>query len=227
MASGKSSRHRLRPQIRHALLSLVAVAQCAAAQPPAASDVAAAGLATLEAFLADVHSLTAEFEQQLWNADHELLQTDRGALALERPNRFRWIYREPSELTVVADGKTVWVYDVELKQVTVAPFDDSVGSSPAILLSGDRNVREGFDVVDAYRVDGLDWIKLEPKAGGADFTSLLIGFDGTTPRRLELVDGLNEVTRISFEGLDVNPDLDDALFTFDVPPGVDVIGAED
>jgi len=225
MASGKFSRRRLRPQIKHALLLLAAAAQCAAAQP-STTDARAAGLATLEAFLADVRSLTAEFEQQLWNADKELLQTDKGTLALERPNRFRWIYREPSELTVVADGKTVWVYDVELQQVTVAPFDDSVGSSPAILLSGDRNVREGFDVVDAYKGDGLDWIKLKPKAAGSDFTSLLIGFEGTTPRRLELVDGLNEVTRITFEGLNVNPDLDDALFKFDVPEGVDVIGAE-
>jgi len=127
---------------------------------------------------------------------------------------------------VVADGKQLLIYDVELAQVTVAPFDDSVSASPALLLSGDRNVREGFDVVEAYTVEGLDWVKLTPKTGGTDFSSILIGFDGTTPRRLELVDGLNQVTRIEFNNLAVNPELGDDVFTLDVPAGVDVIGGE-
>ena len=55
------------------------------------------------------------------------------------------------------------MYDVELAQVTVAPLDESVGSSPAMLLSGDRRVRDGFDVVQHYSLDGLDWVKLAPK----------------------------------------------------------------
>jgi outer membrane lipoprotein carrier protein len=226
MDSGKSWRRRLRLPINLVLWSLAAAAQGAAAQPPAAHEAAEPGLATLEAFLADVHSLTAEFQQEIWTADHRLLQTDTGTLALARPNRFRWTYREPMQLVVVADGAHLKIYDVDLAQITVAPFDDSVGTSPAMLLSGDRNVREGFEVVDGYELDGLDWIKLRPKAGAADFTSLLIGFEGTTPRRLELVDGLNQVTRIVLDQLVVNPTLDDAMFELEVPEGVDVIGSE-
>jgi outer membrane lipoprotein-sorting protein len=55
---------------------------------------------------------------------------------------------------------------------------------------------------------------------------VLIGFDGTTPRRLELVDGLNHVTRIELDNLAVNPELGDDVFEFEVPAGVDVIGDE-
>jgi outer membrane lipoprotein carrier protein len=195
-----------------------------AAQPESSGNVAA-GLATLEAFLGDVHSLTADFRQELWTADQRLLQTETGTLSLQRPNRFRWTYMNPTELTVVADGSKLWIYDVELEQVTVAPLDSTVGSSPAMLLSGDRNVREGFDVVQTYTLDGLDWIKLAPKAPGSDFTSVLIGFIGTAPQRLELVDGLNQVTRIEFANLAINPDLADGTFRFEPPVGVDVIGA--
>jgi outer membrane lipoprotein carrier protein len=173
-----------------------------------------------------VQSLTAEFRQEIWSDDQRLVQTDTGTLALARPNRFRWIYKEPTELTVVADGTQLWIYDVELSQVTVAPFDASMGVSPAMLLSGDRAVREGFDVVDSYPLEGLDWVKLTPKDGGGDFSSVLIGFDGTTPRRLELVDGLNHVTRIELSNLVVNPELSDDAFEFDVPAGVEVIGDE-
>jgi len=220
MDSGKSWRRRLRSPISSALLLYVVAAQCASAQPQ--SD-AQAGTATLEAFLDGVQSLTADFKQQIWSADQELLQTETGSLSLKRPNRFRWTYVEPTELIVVADGSQLWIYDVELEQVTVAPFD-SVGASPAMLLSGDRNVREQFEVVDTYPADGLAWVKLQPLAGGSDFTSILIGFSGTAPRRLELVDGLNGVTRIELDNLDVNPELADDVFKLEVPDGVNVLG---
>jgi outer membrane lipoprotein carrier protein len=206
------------------LLSSLAAVAGASAQEPAETVDDATGLAALEAFLADVRSLSAEFEQEIWTADHRLLQTETGTLALERPNRFRWTYREPTELTVVADGTKLWIYDVELEQVTVAPFDDTLATSPAMLLSGDRSVREGFTVAQSYELEGLDWIKLTPKAGGTDFTSVLIGFDGTAPKRLELVDGLNQVTRITLDNLVLNPELDDATFELEVPEGVDVSG---
>jgi chaperone LolA len=170
--------------------------------------------------------LTAEFKQELWTADHRLLQTETGTLALHRPNRFRWTYREPTELTVVADGERLWIYDVELAQVTVAPLDSTVGSSPAMLLSGDRAVRDGFEVVDTYPLDGLDWVKLAPKTAGTDFASVLIGFSDSVPKRLELVDGLNQVTRIELDDLAVNPEIGDGTFEFVPPDGVDVIGGE-
>jgi outer membrane lipoprotein carrier protein len=221
MDSGKFWRRPLRSLISLATLLYVVAAQCAAAQP--AGDAAARGLATLEAFLDGVQSLTADFKSQLWSADQELQQTETGTLSLKRPNRFRWTYSEPTELVVVADGSRVSIYDVELAQVTVAPFD-SVGASPAMLLSGDRDVREQFEVVEAHEDDGLSWVKLRPLAGGADFISVLIGFNGTVPQRLELVDGLNGTTRIELDNLDVNPDLSDEIFELHVPPGVDVLG---
>ena len=193
---------------------------------PADSNAAEQGIATLEAFLDGVRSLTADFKQELWTADQRLLQTESGSLSLKRPNRFRWTYVDPTELVVAADGTRLWIYDIELAQITVAPFDDTVGASPAMLLSGDRNVREEFEVVDSYPADGLNWVKLAPLAGGSDFGSVAIGFSGTEPRRLELVDGLNQVTRIELGNLTVNPELADQLFELEIPPGVDVIGGE-
>ncbi len=206
-------------------MPVVALAAYSAnAQLPTDDNADTRGFATLEAFLDDVRSLTADFEQEIWNADQQLVQSDKGSLSLKRPNRFRWNYMDPTELVVAADGQRFWIYDVELEQVTVAPFDDTLGASPAMLLSGDRNVREEFEVVDTRTVDGLEWVKLEPRASSSDFSSVRIGFSGNTPRRLELVDGLNNVTRISFDNLDVNPELADELFELDVPDGVKILG---
>jgi chaperone LolA len=216
MDSGKFWRPRLRSLINHAFLLSAAAITSASAQP--ADD----GIATLEAFLDGVQTLTADFKQEVWNAE-QLQQTDTGSLSMKRPNRFRWVSEEPTELTIVADGERLWVYDVELAQVTVTPFDDTIGASPAMLLSGGRNVREEFEVVQAYPADGLDWIKLEP-TGTSDFSSVSIGFSGTEPRRLELVDGLDQVTRIELDNLVVNPEIADDVFELEVPAGVDVNG---
>jgi outer membrane lipoprotein carrier protein len=225
MDSGKCWRRHLRKLTSQVLLLVAFAAQSAQAQP-ADDNTAARGFATLEAFLDGVRSLTADFEQEIFDADRQLLQTDKGSLSLKRPNRFRWNYVDPTELVVAADGKQLWIYDVELEQVTVAPFDDTLGASPAMLLSGDRNVREEFEVVDTYQDDGLDWVKLAPRGSNSDFSSVLIGFSGTAPRRLELVDGLNNVTRIALDKLDLNPELADELFELDVPDGVKVLGGD-
>ena len=223
MDSAKCSPLRLRVLIELVGVFALALAQCAGAQPNTANE---RGVATLNAFLSNVRSLTADFKQELYGADERLLETQAGKLSLQRPNRFRWSYAKPSELVVVADGKKLWMYDVELAQVTVSPLDDTVGSSPAMLLSGDRDVRDEFDVVETFTRDGLEWVKLAPKAGAADFRSVTIGFEGTAPRRLELVDGLNQVTRISLANVAVNPDLSDSVFEFIPPAGVDVIGGK-
>ena len=217
MDSGKFWRRRLRSLTSCFLLLSLAAVRGASAQ--SAPD----GIARLEAFLDGVHSLTATFKQELTTENERVQQTDTGSLSLKRPNRFRWTYEGPAELVIVADGARLWIYDKELAEVTVTPFDDSVGTSPAVLLSGDRNVREDFDVVQSYTRDALDWVKLEPK-GPSDFTWVSIGFAGTEPRRLELVDGLGQITRIELDNLVVNPDIADEVFKLEIPPGVDVNG---
>jgi outer membrane lipoprotein carrier protein len=224
MGSGKFWHRHLRSLTSCLLVSFIAAHGAAAQSAPD-------GIARLEAFLDGVHSLTADFKQELWSENGRLQQTDTGSLSLKRPNRFRWTYEaraeekrpDPTELVIVADGEKLWIYDIELKEVTVTPFDDTVGTSPAVLLSGDRNVREDFEVVQSYTLDALDWVKLEPRAA-SDFSSIAIGFNGTEPRRLELVDGLGQITRIELDNLVVNPDIADDVFKLVVPPGVDVNG---
>jgi outer membrane lipoprotein carrier protein len=208
-------------------LSVVLLAAVCAGTAAAQAPDGAASVAALDRFIAEVHSLKADFSQELWAADDRLLESASGTLVLQRPNRFVWSYEQPIEQRVIADGMQLWMYDVDLAQVTVAPVDITAPSSPAMLLSGDRSVRDAFTVEETYTADGLEWIRLQPKTGGTDFSSVLLGFDGSAPQRLELVDGLNQVTRIAFANVELNPALDPHTFEFEPPPGVDVIGSGD
>lgn len=222
MDSVKCSRRRLRVSIE----PLVAVLALSLTNVAAAQGADAGARGALDAFLSGVKSFTADFKQEIFSSEQELVETQTGTLSIARPNRFRWNQAPPTELVVVADGKKIWTYDVELAEVTVAPFDDSVRTSPAMLLSGDRDARDNFDVADTFSRDGLDWVKLVPKAGGQDFSSVSIGFEGKVPRQLVLVDSLNQITRIALANVVVNPELADGLFEFKVPAGAHVLSGK-
>lgn len=209
------------------------LAAAALAQPTAADSAgtrpasASPGTDALDDFLDNVQTLNAQFSQEIWTAEQELLESAVGTMALARPDRFYWHYETPVETIVVADGEALWMYDVELEQVSVTPLDEIAAANPALLLSGGEDLRERFEVERSYRMDDQDWVELVPKAAGGDFSSVLIAFRDGLPRQLELVDGLDQTTRIVFEDVEVNVAVDESLFEFEPPPGADVIGSLD
>jgi len=178
----------------------------------------------LDDFIEQVQTFSAQFEQQLWTADQELLETSAGTLSIARPNRFAWHYRAPYEQQVIVDGARYWTYDVDLEQASVGPLPEQLRNSPAMLLSGDRNVRESFDITETFTLDGKSWVRLEPRESGGDFSSVLIAFRDGLLLELELVDGLDQTTRIAFSDIEINARIDASVFEFDPPAGVDVIG---
>jgi outer membrane lipoprotein carrier protein len=223
MDSEKFSR-RPRPETNNRFAICGVLALSAAAQAQVEGDAPNAGVAALDAFLANIETLSAEFRQDVWTADDELIETSTGTMSLRRPNQFYWHFETAPEMIVVADGGTLWTYDVELAQVARSPLADITAATPAMLLSGDAAWRDHFDIARAYQLEGRDWIELVPKAPGGDYRSVLISFNGDLPEQLELVDGLEQVTRVAFSDIRVNPTLDEGTFTFVPPPNVDVSG---
>ena len=223
MDSEKFSR-RLRPETI-SLTILSALALCSVAQAQTDDAASNASVAALDGFLANVETLSAGFRQDVWTADNELIETSTGTMSLKRPSQFYWHFETAPEMIVVGDGATLWTYDVELAQVARTPLAEITAATPAMLLSGDTDWRDQFGIARTYRLEGLDWIELAPKSPGGDYQSVLIGFNGDLPEQLELVDGLEQVTRVVFSDISVNPVLDASAFTFVPPPGADVIGS--
>ncbi len=201
------------------LAGLLAVA--APSLPAAGPD--GGGMARLEAFLGSVRTLTAQFSQDVVDADGRLVESAQGDMALARPGRFRWDYREPYERVVVADGTRLWLYEADLEQVTVRALGAGLGETPAALLTGERSALERFERVSEWSGEDLAWVKLRPRAADADFESVTIGFAGRTPVRLELADRLGQQTRIVLTDVRLDAPVPDARFRFEPPPGVDVI----
>lgn len=181
------------------------------------------GRARLDRFLADLTSFTATFEQQLFDEYGELLETSVGDVVIAKPGKFRWEYRDPYEQIIVSDGVTLWVYDVDLEQVSVNPVANDNPESPASLLVGDIDVDRHYVVTESPAVDGVVWVSLSPRAEQAQYSTVEIGFDAQGLHGMRLKDNLRQVTAITFADMARNIDVAPERFAFTPPAGVDVL----
>jgi outer membrane lipoprotein carrier protein len=191
---------------------------CGLAVPAFASN----GPDRLHAFLDQVHSLRAEFQQSVFDEDARELDSASGMVYIQRPGRFRWDYTKPYLQEIVGDGDKVWIYDSELEQVTVRPFGDALGDTPVMLLSSDRPVEQSFEVRAIDGPDGYAWAGLRPLGDQVSFTEIRLGFDGETLRVMELKDAFGQLTRLRFAKVERNPILEPKLFLFTPPEGADI-----
>lgn len=199
------------------LLTMLAHVTLAASDP-------AAGKQKVEGFLQGLQSLQAQFKQTLTDRNGLNVEEASGTLAIRRPDRFRWDYREPNEQVIVADGSRIWLYDADLEQVTVRKLDATLSATPAMLLSGQGNLQDNFTVNQTSQEAGVFWVRMQPKRDDTDFKWVRLGFDGNTLKFMELADKLGQTTHLEFSQLERNPALDPSRFSFSVPPGADVIG---
>jgi outer membrane lipoprotein carrier protein len=206
------------------LLMLPALFLGAAAPGWAAPAADGSPAGTLQAYLDGLKSFEARFQQHVADSRGRPTEEASGRLYLQKPGRFRWDYDKPTAQQIVSDGRNLWHYDEDLEQVLVKRIDESLATTPALLLAGRVSVNESYEVSDAGKRDGLSWIALAPRRDDTDFIGLALGFAEGSLRAMELEDKLGQRTRIDFSSVRRNPRLDSKLFSFRPPAGVDVIG---
>ncbi|OAI20166.1 MULTISPECIES: outer membrane lipoprotein chaperone LolA [Methylomonas] len=179
-------------------------------------------IARLKTFLAGSSALAADFRQVTLDKSGKPAQTSSGKFYLSRPGKFRWNYQKPFVQEIVSNGGKVWFYDADLEQVTVKQLDDSLGSTPALLLTGQIDIEEKFKLQEQGEDEGMNWVKLSPKNEESGFKYILIGLERDQLGGMELSDNFGQLTRIYFSNIQINPKLEEALFNFKAPKGADV-----
>jgi outer membrane lipoprotein carrier protein len=185
---------------------------------------AESGISQLEAFLKDLKTLKADFRQTLQQPDYDQVFASNGVFYLKRPGLLRWEYQTPSQQLIVADGNRVWLYDIELEQVSHRSQDAVLNGTPAQLLSGTEPISNHFQVNELGEQDQLTWVELIPKDKEAQFSSLRMALHANQLQRMEMSDNFGQVTRFFFDQIERNPELSDSLFEFEPPPLIDLIG---
>ena len=194
------------------------------ASPARAADAAEEAAQRLRAALKNLDNISAEFKQTLLDEDKNIVQQSRGTMALQRPGKFAWIYTEPFEQRIIGDGNELWIYDVELEQVTVKPMDAGISNAPIMILMKQTDVTQQFDVSEVGQRKFLYWVELKPHASDLEYSSIFIGLDDDSVRAMELQDQFGQSTQIVFENMRVGVVHNPATFKFVPPEGVDVFG---
>jgi outer membrane lipoprotein carrier protein len=176
----------------------------------------------LRDFAQNVKSGRAAFTQTVTSVDGAKKKDSSGQFEFVRPNRFRFTYAKPFEQQIVADGQKVWLYDVDLNQVTVRPMTQAIGATPAALLAGSTLDKE-FELKALPASDGLEWVQAAPRVKDGPIQSLRVGFKGSVLAALEIVDAFGQRSMLRFTALEQNVKLPDETFRFTPPKGADVI----
>jgi outer membrane lipoprotein carrier protein len=185
----------------------------------------AGGRESLAAFSKGLKGLEGQFTQQVFDSKGKRKENTSGRVAMSAPRLFRWEYLKPFRQLIVADGKQVWAYDPDLKQVSVRPQGTEEQNSPLAALIEPQRLDRDFNVKEAGLASGLEWLELTPKqADDASFQRARLGFDKTGLVRMEVIDSLGQRTDIVFSGWKRNPKFPVATFRFTPPKGTDVVG---
>lgn len=178
----------------------------------------------LNNFFTKVNSLQGSFKQQVYSKKGKQIQSSTGLIYLNRPGKFRWVYKTPDPQTIVADGKNLWIYDEDLEQVTIKPMTSAMASAPIAILTRKQAPDAQFIVQTMKsKVSGLDWFQLTPRKASKDFKTIHLGLDKQGIRQMVMYDQLGQRTMIQLNAK-TNVPIKGSTFFFKVPDGVDVIG---
>lgn len=189
------------------------------------------GLQDLEKFLREVSSGKSGFTQVVTSPKRSTetvarSKTSTGTFEFLRPNRFRFEYTKPFEQTIVADGQTLWLYDVDLNQVTARGQKEVLGSTPAALIAAGTDLKglsDAFDLKAAVARDGLEWLEAKPKDRNGQLQMVRVGFKQGQLSVLDIEDSLGQRSVLTFNNWQANAALKADAFKFQPPAGASVM----
>ena len=146
-------------------------------------------------------------------------------MVFRRPGKFRWTYKAPYEQEIISDGQTLWIFDIDLDQVTLRNVDEELQHSPIAILNQPARIAELYqvEILDS-RVNRLQF-KLLPTHQEAMFRSVTLVFSGEKLTGMNILDNFDQYNNLAFRNIELNTEPDNRQFQFTPPEGVDIINA--
>ena len=192
----------------------------------------AGALESLENFVRTAKTGRSEFTQTITGPARDgqagRVKTSSGSFEFQRPDRFRFEYRKPFAQTIVADGKTVWLHDKDLNQVSQRRQARVLAQTPAAVIAASpdiETIKRDFDLQALPDAGGLQWVQATPRQKDGQLTSMKVGFRGEQLAALEILDSFGQRSVMTFSNMQVNAPITADVFRFVPPKGVDVVEA--
>lgn len=178
----------------------------------------------------DIEDFHADFIQEATVKALNTVQKSDGEVWFKKPGKMRWNYYEPYKDQIVSDGRTLWFYNEEEKQVIESPLNQvSETESTSTLLSGLGKIKDlyktSFSESGEFEADGSYLIDLRPKEEGEDYNKVTLAINKSTMmvNTLYLYDPFGNLTKVLLKNVEVDKGVSDSLFDFKAPSGVEII----
>ncbi|MDZ7261351.1 MAG: outer membrane lipoprotein carrier protein LolA [candidate division KSB1 bacterium] len=171
-----------------------------------------------------LQTLAAEFEQIFqWKLAGET-QTLEGKICLAQKDKYRI---ETQDQTIVTDGQTVWTYSKVNRQVII----DHLAKSQENPLPRDMLFQYSKDyepkLLGEEKLNNQDCyvLQLSSKTEDRYIREMKVWVEKDTwiVRKIEHADINENLNTYIIKKIDLNPKLDDAIFTFEIPKGMEVV----
>ncbi|NJK89979.1 MAG: outer membrane lipoprotein carrier protein LolA [Myxococcales bacterium] len=204
-----------------------------AAPAPSSAEEAVRLAKKVQAHYESWRDLSAEFVQLYTRVATSRTIEKRGTLMLKRPGKFRWAYERPTKTLWVADGDSFWLYEPEEGQVIVdRDYDSDQLSTSVAFLFGKGSLQDSFTVRTLPRgslgaPNDLGLLELTPKIDRSYARLVLaVAPDTGAVRETWLFTTSGDINRLILRDVKMNQDLQDRLFAFVPPKGIEVIEAK-
>lgn len=169
----------------------------------------------------------ARFVQQSTLKAMEITDTASGRVYAKDPGMMRWEYATPDPQVIVTDGSKLWIYRPDDHQVMMGRAPTFFGAGKgAGFLADIKTLRKSFDI----RIEAVDdpqsySLKLVPVEKMTDLSAVHLTVIRETFDVVEVttLNTYEDETRIRLVDVRFIPDMDNALFDFKLPEGVDVV----
>lgn len=172
-------------------------------------------------------SFKAEFSQESTLKAMGITDFAAGKVYVRYPGMMRWEYEKPEKQVIITDAKKLWIYRPADNQVMTgsAPafFSDGKGAS---FLSDIKLIRQKFKISLEQSKDIFFYeLKLQPSEKTLDVTDIRLSVTKNTFTVIRIVtyNSYGDENRIELINHQFSVKLDNQLFSFDIPPGTDVL----
>lgn len=182
-------------------------------------------LEKLNSMLVSIESLKADVVQLIVESDGGILEESKIKMYFKKPNGFYWETITPFKELIVTNGVKLWNYQPDLEQVVIEDWDSSKSELAAQLLNGEtENLGSDYQIEQLYSDDSGDHqFTLTPLATDSVYERISISFVTSELDQIYLNSKNGQQTVWRFVTIERNESLEDNVFEFDPPAGIEII----
>ena len=171
-----------------------------------------------------IRDVTVTFSQHVRFGVTQAEQTFSGTLLMKKGNKY---HIEVEDQIIITDGKSVWSYAKNNKQVIIDRYKDDPGSFSPDKILVDVPEHYSPSILGSEKINGqetsiLKLIPLDTKSN-IQWMKVWVDHDDWLMRKIQVFDISENLTTYSIERMTLNEGVKESQFTFEAPAGVEVI----